>query len=172
MSRILILDSGYDSQTIAISLRMAELLQKHGYVVDTVALHEMKTLSLEQYDGVLIGNSVNWGISNPQIKDWVKRHRNELQSHAVGLFMMSSSSKKEPNQTTKSDRKVVESFVRSTGWYPTIHAFFGNTFSFFRKEPQASMPDRESVESFIEDFIIELKVRTEESYGYAMVGDI
>lgn len=109
--RLLIIYASRYGQTEKIARRLASAA---GAKTDVVSIGEAQTVSLSDYDSLIIASPVYFGRHDRKIEDFVRRNAaaiNAMQS----AFVSVSGSK---------DEAFVHDFARRTGWIPEIHASF------------------------------------------------
>lgn len=131
MAGILLLYSTIDGQTLAISRRLAAVMAAQGHAV---TLHDIDAGGipvLTDFDRILIGARIRYGRHSPQVHDFVRRHRQELEARPSGFFSVCVVARK-PNRNTPQTNPYLRTFLRRTGWSPPWQAVFAGRIDYPR----------------------------------------
>ena len=109
--RLLIVYASRYGQTQKIAQRLAKAA---GVETDVVAASDANTVSLQQYDFLIVASSVYFGKHDRRIEEFVRRSA-LLIMPMQSAFVSVSGSK---------DEAFVQEFARRTGWIPEVHASF------------------------------------------------
>lgn len=129
--RILILYGTTYGQTTRIAHRIGEQLRALGYVV-TLAEgdHLPAVLDPAAFDGVIVAASVVGGHHQHCIERLVRMHRDALNA-VPSAFLSVSFSAASPDPARQAEaRRVVEEFVRETGWTPRLTQLVGGAIRY------------------------------------------
>jgi len=109
--RLLIVFASRFGQTEKIAKRIATAA---GVKTDVVAVADAVTISLQEYEYLIVASPVYFGKHDRRIEEFVRR--NALLILAMQSAFVSVSGSK--------DEALVHEFTRRTGWIPEIHASF------------------------------------------------
>lgn len=54
---------------------------------ETINIHDVKTISIAEFDCIILGSSIYVGQINKALKSWVNQHESMLLSKTLGLFV-------------------------------------------------------------------------------------
>lgn len=134
--RVLVLYGTNYGQTTRIATRIANLLDESGAVVTCRNVHEVRTdVSLDAYDGVVIGASVIRGHHQRAVQEFVSRHYNMLNGMPTAFFSVSGSAAS-PDERGRADaRRCADTFLRATHWRPAITELIGGAMAYTKYGP-------------------------------------
>jgi menaquinone-dependent protoporphyrinogen oxidase len=120
MTKILIAYGTTEGQTARIADHLAGMMQSRGFEAEPVDLKKTKDLSLDTYDGVIVGGSVHMGKHQENVVDFVHQNRNALERLPSAFFSVSLAA----NGDLANAEAYVENFVQQAGWRPTKVGLF------------------------------------------------
>lgn len=138
MTRLLLAHKGVYGQTRRICERLASELAPQGVNADVVPLDEVQDLS--PYAGVVLGASIRHGKHNPAVLEFIRRHRDWLESHPSGFFSVNLVARK-PEKNTPETNQYVQQFVASSPWKPPLLGVFGGELDY----PRYGFGDRAAI---------------------------
>ena len=120
MARFLIVYRTSEGQTARIADYIAAVLRNSEHSVEVCDLvRRVPKQPLAEWDGVLVGGSVHLGKHAPQLKKFVSRHRDALQTHPAAFFSVSLSAAGGELQQQEAQRCLAE-FLTETNWQPAL----------------------------------------------------
>ena len=133
MSRILVLYGTTDGHTAKIAQAVAGTLQTEGCTVTVAdAATDVKDITPESYDGVIVAASVQMGHFQRTVERWVKTHAPALDAKPTA-FLSVCLGILEPNPKTRLELEaIVNKFLDATQWHPTRRCFVAGATPFTR----------------------------------------
>jgi menaquinone-dependent protoporphyrinogen oxidase len=120
MTRILIAYGTTEGQAARIADHLAEVIRGRGLEVDVLDLERSQDVSLDRYDGVIVGGSIHLGKHQKGVVEFVSKYRADLERLPSAFFSVSLAASGDlPNAEA-----YVENFVQQTGWRPTKAGLF------------------------------------------------
>lgn len=181
MTKLLIVFGTTEGQTAKIAGFIAEVAERRACAVDIFDARRLsKGLSLDGYDGVLVGASMHGGRYQRSVRDFVRSHRAELERMPAAFFSVSlTEAYPHPDQRAQLNAYLAR-FFDATGWHPrTVASFAGalayTRYGFFKRlvmrtiarqvgAPTSTSRDYEftdwqKVTQFAEEFVATLQAR-------------
>ena len=136
MKNTLIVYSSIDGHTKKISSKIAEHLSKSNNV-DLVSLLEAKTLSLKNYQQIIIGASIRYGNYRKDLFEFIEKNLDDLNEKENAFFSVNVVARKSEKNTAESN-PYVNKFLKTTKWKPkNLDVFAGvvdyPVYNFFDK---------------------------------------
>lgn len=136
MKNTLIVYSSIDGHTKKISSKIAEHLSKSNNV-DLVSLLEAKTLSLKNYQQIIIGASIRYGNYRKDLFEFIEKNLDDLNEKENAFFSVNVVARKSEKNTAESN-PYVNKFLKATKWKPkSLDVFAGvvdyPVYNFFDK---------------------------------------
>lgn len=138
MTRLLLPFKGVYGQTRRICERLQAGLAPLGVNADVVPLDENPDPA--RYDACVIGASIRHGKHSPLVLEFVRRHREWLESHPSGFFSVNLVARK-PEKNTPDTNQYVRQFVAGSPWKPKLLGVFGGELDY----PRYSFGDRTAI---------------------------
>jgi len=111
--RVMVGFASYDSATQAIAQSLAEVLQRDGLVVEVADVARGAAPPPADYDAVVLGSRVRFGLPARAAVDYVARHRDALAGMPAFWFTVG--------------RPAHDRITSRTGWVPAAFAQFRRT---------------------------------------------
>ena len=136
MKSALIIYSSIDGHTKKISSKIAEYLSERENV-DLVSLSEVNSLSLKNYQKIIIGASIRYGNYRKDLFEFIDNNLEELKEKENAFFSVNVVARKSEKNSAESN-PYVKKFLRATKWKPkNIDVFAGvvdyPTYNYFDK---------------------------------------
>ena len=136
MKNTLIVYSSIDGHTKKISSKIAEHLSKSNNV-DLASLLEAKTLSLKNYQQIIIGASIRYGNYRKDLFEFIEKNLDDLNEKENAFFSVNVVARKSEKNTAESN-PYVNKFLKTTKWKPkNLDVFAGvvdyPVYNFFDK---------------------------------------
>ena len=136
MKNTLVIYSSIDGHTKKISAKIAEYLSEKENV-DLVSLSEMTTLSLKNYQQIIIGASIRYGNYRKDLFEFIDKNLEDLNEKENAFFSVNVVARKNEKNSAESN-PYVNKFLKATKWKPkNIDVFAGvvdyPTYNFFDK---------------------------------------
>ncbi|XBS69587.1 menaquinone-dependent protoporphyrinogen IX dehydrogenase [Acerihabitans sp. KWT182] len=133
--RILILFSSRDGQTRKIAQFLAANLE--GAICEVFDLKQAAGLTLQRYDGVIIGAAIRYGHYAVELHDFIRRHLDWLNGLPSAFFSVNLTARK-PDKRTPDTNAYTRKFLAATPWRPNRCAVFAGALRY----PQYRWLDR------------------------------
>ena len=136
MKNTLIVYSSIDGHTKNISTKIAEYLSESNNV-DLASLLEAKTLSLKNYQQIIIGASIRYGNYRKDLFEFIEKNLDDLNEKENAFFSVNVVARKSEKNTAESN-PYVNKFLKTTKWKPkNLDVFAGvvdyPVYNFFDK---------------------------------------
>ena len=136
MKNTLIIYSSIDGHTKKISAKIAEYLSEKDKI-DLVSLSDADTLSLKNYQQIIIGASIRYGNYRKDLFEFIDKNLEDLNEKENAFFSVNVVARKSEKNSAESN-PYVNKFLKATKWKPkNIDVFAGvvdyPTYNFFDK---------------------------------------
>ena len=130
MERVLLLHSSREGQTIKI---LDYIATKLGGDVDCqlVDLHQPLTVSLSDYDRVVIGASIRYGHLNKKLYQFIAQHQAELEQVKAAFFIVNLTARKEGKDRPETSAYFTK-FLLKSPWVPKLQDTFAGALFYPR----------------------------------------
>lgn len=131
-NNILILYASIDGQTFKISDFLKQQLESNGC---KVSLFEICTFTdqLEDFDKIVIGCSIRYGVHHKSIIDFIAQHQEILEKHKTVFFSVNLVARKPEKNRAETNPYVIK-FFKSITWKPTLVEVFAGKLD-YKKYP-------------------------------------
>ena len=124
MKNTLIVYSSIDGHTKKISTKIAEYLSESNNV-DLASLLEAKTLSLKNYQQIIIGASIRYGNYRKDLFEFIEKNLDDINEKENAFFSVNVVARKSEKNTAESN-PYVNKFLKATKWKPkSLDVFAG-----------------------------------------------
>jgi menaquinone-dependent protoporphyrinogen oxidase len=130
VARIVLLYHGVYGQTRRICERLQAELSSLGDRADIVPLLDGGANPAD-FDAVVIGASIRNGKHNPAVLEFVRGHRQLLESKPSAFFSVNLVARK-PAKNTPETNPYVKAFVARSPWKPALLGVFGGNLDYQR----------------------------------------
>jgi menaquinone-dependent protoporphyrinogen oxidase len=120
MTKILIAYGTTEGQTARIADHIADAIRKRGVEAQALDLKRSTDVSLEDYDGVIVGGSIHMGKHQDHVVDFVRANRFALERLPSAFFSVSLAA----HGDMENAEAYVANFEQQTGWRPTKVGLF------------------------------------------------
>lgn len=134
MSKILILYSTVDGQTLAIAQRMQTVMTESGEAVSLAKLEAVNMDDLNNADKVLIGASIRYGKHRPELLAFALEHKEVLSSKINGFFTVNVVARK-PEKNTPETNPYMKTFLQLSPWQPQVLGVFAGKIDYPKYGP-------------------------------------
>jgi menaquinone-dependent protoporphyrinogen oxidase len=132
MSRILVVYGTAYGQTERITRRIVERLTCGGHSVSLYKGDSLpKHLRLDDYDGVVVAASIIRGRHQRYIRDFGRRHHEQLNRMRAAFVSVSGTAQGSREQALG----YIDEFVQQTGWNPRFPASFAGSMAYTQYGP-------------------------------------
>lgn len=129
--KILIIYSTTDGHTILICDRIQKIIEKNGHTVRRVSIDEASSVSLKDFDKIVIGASIRYGKHSPKVVDFIKTHQKELDLHPNAFFSVNVVARK-PEKNEPHTNPYLVKFLKRISWKPKNLAVFAGKLDYPR----------------------------------------
>jgi menaquinone-dependent protoporphyrinogen oxidase len=130
VARILFLYSSVYGQSRKICERMRTRLVALGHVADVQPIGEQGEDPAD-FDAIVIGASIRHGKHNPEVLEFIHRHRALLESK-VGAFFSVNLVARKPAKSTAETNPYARAFLARSPWKPQLAGVFGGVLDYQR----------------------------------------
>lgn len=133
MSRILVVYGSTYGHTQRVAERITKVVREGAHSADLVwAARLPKGLDLYDYDGVVIAASVLMGHHQAYVRDFVRRHAEQLNAMPSAFVSVCGAASGDPPQA----QSYIDRFLLETGWWhPTVTRSFTGAVAYTRYSP-------------------------------------
>ena len=129
--RVLVLYASTHGHTGKIADRIAEVLRAQGFHARVRPLNERTShLDLAEFDAFVIGASVHQGHHQPEMVEWIAKHRTVLSLHPSAFFSVSLTAADDTDEACETVRSMIDDVLDETGWIPTRTESFAGALQF------------------------------------------
>ena len=140
MSRILILYSTVDGQTLRICERMKAVVEALGNEVVLASIDDSDGSGMSSCDKVVIGASIRYGKHRQSVFDFIETNRRVLDAVPTAFFTVNIVARKAEKNRPETN-PYVRKFLGLTAWQPTRTAVFAGRLDY----PSYRLVDRQMI---------------------------
>ena len=140
MAQILVLFSTTDGHTQKICKRLKQVIEQDSHQVTLRAIDDLRELDLPSFDKIVVGASIRYGKHQPQVYDFIDRHRQLLESKADAFFSVNIVARKAAKNSSQTNPYLLK-FLRQTAWRPDALAVFAGKLDY----PKYGFFDRQMI---------------------------
>lgn len=133
--RFLIVYGTHHGRTALIGQRIAQVLQSTGSTMLVSGIDLPRSISPGEYDGVIVGGSIQYNRHQNFLKTFVREHRDALNAMPSAFFSVSGAGAGRTEAQRAKANGYITDFLRETGWRPTSIASFGGAIAYTRYNP-------------------------------------
>jgi menaquinone-dependent protoporphyrinogen oxidase len=126
--KVLVAFHSSEGQTERIAEHIGDILQLHGAVVDVVDAEADP--APEDYDGVIVGDSIHVGHHSKSLVRYLKHHASALAGHPNALFQVSMVSANPDAEHTEAAARLVQELRHQTDFAPNEVAMFAGALAY------------------------------------------
>ncbi|WP_435158591.1 flavodoxin domain-containing protein [Haladaptatus sp. DFWS20] len=130
MTSILIAYGTGEGQTKKVAEYIDSVLEGQGFDVTTTHVSEASDIAVSEFDGVLIGASVNNRTHQPEVLTFVERYNQALADRPSGFFQLSLASAFSSEWARDGAADYVEKLEGTTGWHPDRVGLFAGALKY------------------------------------------
>lgn len=131
MSKILIIYSTTDGQTLKISRKLQILLEDWGHRVELVSVDLASGVDLQVFDKIVIGAGIRYGRHCQLIHEFIENRRALLDSKPNAFFSVNAVARK-PEKSTPETNPYLRKFLGRISWRPKQLAVFAGKIDYQR----------------------------------------
>jgi len=129
-TRILLLYSTTDGQTLKIAKRIETTLAEHS-VCELVAVEDATQINLSSYQKVVLGASIRYGHLSRAFVDFVSTHAEQLNRIPSAFFCVNLTARK-ADKATPATNPYCRKFLSNSDWQPNHCAVFAGALLYSR----------------------------------------
>ena len=137
MSRVLMICSSTDGQTLKICTRLRAKLEDAGYPSTLIDIAQADAVSPAVFDLVVVGARIRYGRTDRRVFDWGRRHAAALQDVEGAFFSVNIVARKAAKGTAETN-PYVRAFFERVEWRPRRVEVFAGKLDY----PRYGMLDR------------------------------
>ncbi|RGD93477.1 menaquinone-dependent protoporphyrinogen IX dehydrogenase [Acinetobacter sp. SWAC57] len=123
MSKILIVFSSVNGQTLKISKKIKENLDAENNTIDILSIDKAQNINITNYDFVLVGASIRYGKFQKSLYQFVSKNLDTLKFMNSGFFSVCATARKSGKDNPNSDKYFLN-FMKKSGWTPKVCSIF------------------------------------------------
>ncbi len=138
MANILIVYSTTDGHTLRICNFLQRVIESNAHRVSLVSVADPLPGDLQRFDTIVVGASIRYGKHSRQIYDFIKNHRDLLESKANAFFSVNIVARK-PEKNQPETSPYLMRFLKQIAWRPQLLGVFAGkldypSYGFFDRE--------------------------------------
>lgn len=175
MSKYLIVYGTKEGQTAKIAERIGDIIRQLGHTVDIFdARNTSKSLSVDGYNGILVGSSIHMMQWSNDARNFVRDNITPIKNVSSAFFSVSMAAAGKDPKAASGVNQWVQKFLDSTSWHPKtvgnfagclaytkygfITRWFMKSIAWAQNQPTDTSKDYEytdwdQVKTFAEDFV-------------------
>jgi menaquinone-dependent protoporphyrinogen oxidase len=131
MAHILILYSTTDGQTLKICRHLQQVIEGQGQQVTLACVDDDPHVDIARYDKVVVGARIRYGKHTPQVFDFARTRRLELDARPNAFFTVNVVARK-PEKNTPETNPYMRKFLAQSAWQPKALAVFAGRIDYRR----------------------------------------
>ena len=130
MTSVLVTYGTGEGQTAKVAECIGSVLSDRGFDVTTLHASDATDVAVDEFDGILIGASINDGEHQPEVLAFVERHGQTLTTRPSGFFQLSLASAFSFRWASEGAMDYVEELVEATDWRPNRVGLFAGALKY------------------------------------------
>lgn len=127
-TNLLIIYSSVDGQTLKICNALTKQLEDHHQPVELFSIDTFHG-DLSAYSKIVIGSSIRYGVHNKKIIEFIKAHKEELESKTSVFFSVNLVARK-PEKSSPGTNTYVVKFFKTIDWKPALVEVFAGKIDY------------------------------------------
>ena len=127
-----IIYSSVDGQTLKICNKLRDVFQQNNQSIELFSIDDFNQ-DVTNYDRLIIGASIRYGIHNKKIIDFINANKKQLDSIKTAFFSVNLVARKSEKNTPDTNPYVIK-FFKTIDWTPTIVEVFAGKLD-YKKYP-------------------------------------
>jgi menaquinone-dependent protoporphyrinogen oxidase len=127
-NKLVIIYSSVDGQTLKICNAITKQLKEHKQQVDLFSIDSFDG-DLKNYDKIVIGSSIRYGVHHKKIIEFIKAHKTELEATKSVFFSVNLVARKEEKSAPDTNPYVIK-FFKTIDWKPTMAECFAGKIDY------------------------------------------
>ncbi len=120
--------SSVDGQTLKICIKLRDALLQNNQNVELFSIDDFNE-DVTNYDNLIIGSSIRYGVHNKKIIDFIKTHKKQLDSIKTAFFSVNLVARKSEKSTPDTNPYVIK-FFKTIDWTPTLVEVFAGKLDY------------------------------------------
>jgi menaquinone-dependent protoporphyrinogen oxidase len=129
MANILIVYSTVDGHTRQICDRIKRVAERQSHRVELVSISDEPDIDIEPFDKVVIGASIRYGKHRPQVREFVNKNQEKLESRPNAFFSVNVVARK-PEKNQPGTNPYLRKFLKQISWRPGKLAVFAGKIDY------------------------------------------
>lgn len=125
---LLIIYSSVDGQTLKICNSIIKHLEEKNQDVDLFSIDDFQG-DINTYNKIVIGSSIRYGVHHKKIIEFIKTHKDVLESNTSIFFSVNLVARKQEKSAPDTNPYVVK-FFKTIDWKPTFVAVFAGKIDY------------------------------------------
>lgn len=121
-----------DGQTLKICNRIKGVFDQYGQHLDLFSIHDFNG-DITQYDKLVIGASIRYGVHDKKVIDFINAHKRELESMKTAFFSVNLVARKPEKRRPETNPYVIK-FFKTIDWEPKLVEVFAGKLD-YKKYP-------------------------------------
>ena len=127
-TKTVIIYASTDGQTLKICNALRAQLQQNNQKIDLFSIEDFNE-KITNYDKIILGASIRYGVHNKNIIDFINTHKEQLNNKKTAFFSVNLVARK-PEKNTPSTNPYVVKFFKTIDWKPTIVEVFAGKLDY------------------------------------------
>ena len=128
-----LLYASIDGQTLKICNTICAFFKKNNLYIDLFPIEEFNK-KVTDYDKIIIGSSIRYGLHNQQIITFINSNKEQLETIKTAFFSVNLVARKPEKNEANSNPYVIK-FFKKNDWKPTIVAVFAGMLDYKKYKP-------------------------------------
>jgi menaquinone-dependent protoporphyrinogen oxidase len=134
--RTLIVYASHYGQTAKVAHSIAARLREAGDIVTLSRVNDFRgRISPGQFDGAIVGASINFGRHQRSIRRFVRANREALERIPSAFFSVSGAECSPDEAQRAIAKQYIANFLRETGWQPTMTESIAGAMAYTKYSP-------------------------------------
>ena len=126
--KTIIIYSSVDGQTLKICNKLRDVFQQNNQSVKLFSIDDFNE-ELANYDKLIIGASIRYGVHNKKIIDFINTNKKQLDSMKTAFFSVNLVARKAEKSRPDTNPYVIK-FFKTIDWTPTIVEVFAGKLDY------------------------------------------
>ncbi|HKB54184.1 MAG TPA: menaquinone-dependent protoporphyrinogen IX dehydrogenase [Ramlibacter sp.] len=131
MAHILILYSTTDGHTLKICHCLQQVIEAEGHRVTLACIDDDPHVNIAPYDKVVVGARIRYGKHTPQVFDFARIRRLELEAKPNAFFTVNVVARK-PGKNSPQTNPYMRKFLAHSAWRPKMLAVFAGRINYVK----------------------------------------
>ncbi len=128
-----LLYASIDGQTLKICNTIVTVFKENNVAIDLFSIEEFNK-KIPDYDKIIIGSSIRYGVHNEQIIAFITANKDQLDTIKTAFFSVNLVARK-PEKNEANTNPYVIKFFKKIDWKPTIKTVFAGMLDYKKYKP-------------------------------------